>query len=161
MTKSSPKQIAEAVKNNPSFKKMREMTEAEQAMWRDEVKILESRIETAVVSVDLGNGQKIAIRIALTDAETTRLNWLEDQTKKTKDAEKRIEYTCESIAIITANPLITKEYLMNNRDKYSPSDLLSLILGYLEVRLKEQHRRIANIQSAISFRPDGKGSELR
>lgn len=161
MAKSSPEQIAAALKNTPSFKKMKEMTAMEEAHWKEEINILQSRVENATVDVDLGNGQKIAIRVALTDAETTRLNWLEEQTKKTKDSEKAIEYTCESIAIITANPLITKEYLMKNREKYSPSDLLSLILGYLEVRLKEQHRRIAAIQSAITFRSNGTGAELR
>lgn len=145
----------------PTFEKMAKMSEAERVRWENEIESLQERVKTAHVDVDLGDGKTIAVRTALLDAEVNRLAVLEDLSAKETDKKKSISYICESIAIITANPLITKEWLLKNQDKYSPGDLLTVLLGYMEVRLKEQQKQLQQVRSASTFRPKPTGAELR
>jgi hypothetical protein len=145
----------------PAREKRDMLIAEDDARWEREIATLQSRVLTANVEVDVGNGDKFAVRTSLLDSEVTRMETLEYQRDHETDADKQEEISCEMLEIITANPRITKEWLLSNRDKYSPSDLLSILLGYMEVRLKEKAERIARLRSAALFRPNEEGTELR
>lgn len=126
---------------------------AESEKWNKEIAALESRIINEVSEVDLGNGTTIAIRMCLKGSEIERLDYLEETQKVATDPHERALMACEIIAIITANPLITTEWLMDNQDKYSPADVALVLLGFMEVRLKERKEHFLRLKSAMDFRP--------
>jgi hypothetical protein len=154
-------QIKEAIAKSPTFKKMKEMDTESKAKWESEIAALENRVYTEVFEVDLGNGTVIAIRTHLNDFEARRVDELEKAQKDEQNADKRALMLCEIIELITQNPLITKEWLMQNRDKYSPVDVMSILLGFREVRLKERMRHVAALSSAATFRPNEPGAVVR
>jgi hypothetical protein len=135
----------------PHMAKMRDDIGQEKARWSAEISALENRIKTEAIEIDLGNGASIAIRTCLDGNESERLDALEKAWKTEQDPDKKTEYSAEMIELITLNPLITKEWILENKDKYSPSDILKVLIGYMEVRLKERIDRIVKIQSAASF----------
>jgi hypothetical protein len=161
----TPEQVAEFEKTLASRAPARQVRDKliaeDDARWEREVATLQSRVYSAFVDVDIGGGDKIAVRTSLLDEEVKRMGQLENQRDTEKDPTKQEEISCEMIEIITANPLITKDWLLTNKDKYSPSDLLSIILGYMEVRLRERAERIAGLRSAALFRPNEEGPSLR
>jgi len=136
----------------PLRKQMREAVDKETSKWEQEIANLQKRIFTEYVDVDLGGGDTIAVRTCLLDSEVNRLAELESQQAIEKDSKKLEEISCEMLETITANPMINKAWLMENKDKYSPNDLLSILLGFMEVRLKDKNERMERIRSAMSFR---------
>ena len=134
------------------FAKAKKQKVEEAERWEKEILSLESRITNEAVEIDLGNGASIAIRTCLLAREVERLDFLEKSQLAEEDSKKREAMACEMIEIITANPLITKEWLMDNRDKYSPADVLAILLGFLEVRLQERMEHVRRLQSAALFR---------
>lgn len=151
----------EAAKQRGTFSEMEKMSSSDQAKWENEVAMLQMRVYTAHQDVDIGGGDTIAVRTSLLDSEVSRLEELERKKAVETDPEAQAAISCEMLEIITANPLITKDWLLNNREMYSPSDLLSILLGYMEVRLREKADMIARLQSAVSFRKVRAGPELR
>lgn len=131
---------------------------AENSRWEREIASLESRVHNESAEVDLGNGATIAIRLCLLESETDRVDFLEKAIKVEKSDLERAQMASELIEIITANPLITKEWLMNNRDKYSPSDVALVLLGYMEVKLEERKAHFTRLQSAMDFRKNKVGT---
>jgi hypothetical protein len=123
----------------------------EEARWTNEIASLESRIYTEAIEIDLGNGASIAIRTCMTASEGEKLDSLEKAQAIETDSEKKEEIVAEMISIVTLNPLITKEWILGNKDKYSPSDVLRVLLGFMEVRVQERAERIKKIQSASAF----------
>jgi hypothetical protein len=148
-------------KDKGAFKKMEDFTQEQQEKFRREVATLQSRVSTASVDVDLGGGDKIAVRTSLLDVEVSRMEDLELSRMTETDPVKQEAIACEMIELITLNPIITKDWLLENRDKYSPEDLLSILIGFLEVRLQKKTEYLENLRRAVSFRAIGKGSELR
>lgn len=148
--------ILKEIDQSDSFKKMAELDKQNEAKWEKEIASLENRVVTETATIDIGNGTTIDIRLCLLDSESKRLDELDKESKLLGDApeneEKKAEMVCEMIEIITANPLITKKWLMENRDKYSPTDVLAILFGYREVRLQERLSKIKRIKSAIDFR---------
>lgn len=159
MTKEQADEIKRNLEARATARKAGETKIADQNLqWQKEIDALESRVTKKVAEIDLGGGATIAIRLCLLGSEVERLDQLERAQKTEPDAEKRAEMASEMIEIITANPLITKEWLMANRDKYSPSDILDILLGYMEVRLQERKAKIRRLQAAAIFRPESSGT---
>ena len=156
--KKAEKDIVEAVKKTideraPMRAERDRKLSEEDARWSREIAALESRVYTEAMEIDLGNGASIAIRTCLTGIEGKKLDTLEQQERTEKDPEKRADIAAEMISLITLNPLITKEWIIDNQDKYSPSDILRVLLGFMEVRVKERTDRIKRIQAASYFLP--------
>jgi hypothetical protein len=145
----------------PTHDKMRELSSEEQARWDKEIAALESRVHTEVTEIDLGNGSSIAIRTCLSNPEIRRLNALETANNSEPDPQRKAEMAAEMLEIITASPLITKEWLMANLDKYSPSDVLRVLLGFREVRARAMVDHVERLRSASTFRQEPCGPELR
>lgn len=145
----------------PQLEEFKKNAAATDTKWLDEIKNLERRITEEVADIDLGNNTTIAVRMSLTGTETARLNALDKMQETETVPEKRDELASEMIAIITANPLITKEWLMENRNSYSPADVMLVLMGYLEVKAKERIDHVRKLQSAAIFRRKSPGPELR
>jgi hypothetical protein len=145
----------------PNLDRMRADISDDDARWSKEITALETRVHTEAVEIDLGGGASIAIRTCLTGDEGKRLDVLEKAQALEQDADKKEEMAAEMIEIVTLNPLITKEWILENKDKYSPSDILRVLLGFMEVRIQERTDRVKRIRSAASFLPDTRGTELR
>jgi hypothetical protein len=126
----------------------------DKAYWLAEIAKLESRVYTEAVDIDLGNGATLAIRTCLSGIEAKRLNELDDAHRVETDHARKTELASEMLEMITLSPLITKEWLLENQDKYSPSDVLRALMGFMEVRMQEQADRADKIRSAIRFRPE-------
>jgi hypothetical protein len=141
--------------------RIQQATAEEEAKWDKEIAALESRVHTEEIDVDLGNGTSITVRTCLSAEESLRISDLEDARLTETSAGRKAELAAEMIEIITPNRLITKEWLMENRDKYALSDILTLLMGYTEVRLKERADHLRRLQSAAMFRPVQSGAELR
>lgn len=163
--KHTPEELANAqrilAERKPHMENMVRGIHEEEARWAQEIAVLESRIYTEAIEINLGNGASIAIRTCLTGPEGKRLDELEKAQALESDAGKREEIAAEMIEIITLNPLINKKWIIENKDKYSPSDILRVLLGFMEVRMQERTDRIKKIQSAASFLPITRGTELR
>lgn len=163
--KHTPEELEKAQKilaeRKPHMKEMVKGIRDEEARWTREIAALESRIYTEAVEIDLGNGASIAIRTCLTGEEGKTLDALELAQNSETDPDKKAAYAAEMIEIITLNPHITKEWILENKDKYSPSDILRVLLGFMEVRIQERTDRIKKIRAASSFLPDPGRAELR
>ena len=163
--KHTPEELATAqrilAERKPHMERMIGDIHDEEARWSKEITALETRVHTEAVEIDLGGGASIAIRTCLTGDEGKRLDALEKAQALEQDADIKEEMAAEMIEIVTLNPLITKEWILENKDKYSPSDILRVLLGFMEVRIQERTDRVKRIRSAASFLPDTRGTELR
>jgi len=145
----------------PSFDLFKKHAADEESQWDREIESLQKRIKTAYAEIDLGSGHTIAIRVCLTEQEQNRLAELDRLKAAAQTVSDRYEHIFEQIEIITANPRITKAWLKDHRDAYSPEDLLSILIGYLEVRQREREHRIRTLSQTVKFRAISEGSELR
>lgn len=150
------KRLLESEQQN--IDRMREQISGDNARWNKEIALLESRVYTETLDVDLGNGALIALRACLSAVESERLDDLFKAHKKAPEGQEREAIACDIIELITANPDINKEWLMVNRDKYSPVDVQTVLMGFLEVRLKERRDHFLRLQSAYLFRPEPSGT---
>jgi hypothetical protein len=120
--------------------------------WQEEIALLERRVKTNIIKVPIGDkkkGETLAIRGSLSDFEINKIAEL-DNLRKTLNLKDDLELidqiTHVIVGTVTANPLITPEWLAKNRTKYSTEDMLSAYLTYQEGMIARA-RRVAQIQS--------------
>ena len=165
--KEAYRQILE--KEKPAFRAMQEDEQAKQRQWGEEIAMLERRVSTEYEEVDLGGGDTIAVRTALSETESARLGelyqaWfspLDLEQVTPEDIAQRKEIGYEIVALITANPLITVDWLRENPDRFSTDDAVGIMLSWLEQRQNRENRRAARLVSVASFRPQQTRPELR
>lgn len=129
--------------------------------WQNEITLLERRVKTNFIDIDLGNGDTIAIRASISDAEAGRISKIDKERLKlgSRDEEgnltlsegeedKANKLTYEILAIVTANPIMTEEFFAENRERYSTEDMLHVILGYQE----QMVNRVKKASDIKSFR---------
>ena len=158
------KQIKES---DPEIKQLRAHQAAKNRKWADEIAMLERRVKDEAEFVDLGHGDTLAIRTCLSDIESGRLgelyqSWftpLKDPDKNAIAKRKKIAF--EIIELVTANPMITQEWLEENRDKFATDDVVNAIFSWAELRQKRENKRAQRLVSAVLFRPEQTGPELR
>jgi hypothetical protein len=151
----TPEQLA-AARNalaaaEPLRRQMQERDDAGAARWDAEIAMLARRVETACEDVDLGNGDRLAIRVALTNDETSRLEELMPRAGHE-------EADAEILAIMTANPILTKEWFLENRDRYGTADMAEVVVAFYEARAEKQRERFRRVAALKSFRPEPAGA---
>lgn len=103
--------------------------------WAAEIEMLTRRVDTEIDYVELGNGDKIAVRTRLSYAEIELIDKYA-RDSQTLQNEGKIEEANDLVydmyAMITANPIITKEFLKEHKDSYSFNDMIALVKGYQE-----------------------------
>jgi len=142
--------------------------------WDDEIAMLEKRTQKEVGAfelVDLGGGDKIAIRISLTDIEQGKIRTLilerdsfqpnEGGNFQPAESTRMDEIQCEILGIITLNPKLTKEWWLNNKGKYGVLDALEISLAFYEEKHRRNLERRRRINCISSFRPESDGTKLR
>lgn len=135
-----------------AFRRMSADTAAKNRDWDQELAMLERRVKEEIALVDLGNGDTIAIRAGLSEAEAKRIQALSterDGLSPEADAQRLEDIAYEIVAIVTANPMITAEWLRENQDKIAVSDMLTISLSWYS----EQAQRAKDaVIRARSFR---------
>lgn len=173
----------EAIKN---LKKKRDAAiTAQDSKWQKEIELLETRVKTNFKDILIDDkGGTIAIKASLNDIDSEKIAALDDKRQKIgtkkkvgtgilnekgveiqvlkviltkEDKEKISELTYEILEKVTANPLLTKQYFRDKRDKYSTEDMLIVTLGYYDKMAK----RVRRISSIKEFRTKPSGSKLR
>jgi len=130
------KKIDFSIFEDAKFKAFKESAKAEEQKWADEIEMLTKRIGNSYEYIELGNGDKIAVRARLSYAEIEEidaLTKLSEQYIKDNKPEEANDLALKLYAKITANPLITEEYLKNHKDSYSLQDMLQLVVGYKDL----------------------------
>jgi len=169
--KHTPEELAEATRilkeAEPLFKERGVREQAEKERWANEIAMLERRVKEDYVDVDIGGGDMLAIRTCLSEPESAKLGelykkWYTPADTPDKAAitrKKKVAY--EIVELVTANPIITKEWLQDNPDKFATEDAVNAILSYMEQWHKRQNERAAQILETISFRAEQARPELR
>lgn len=111
----------------------------------DEIAMLERRVNTLYEDVDLGNGDTIRVRTALSEEESVEYNNLQNRLADATEEEKS-EITYRQLEIMTANPLLTADWFRDNQDKWPVNDALSVAAGFLENQLQQRKDRVGNLQ---------------
>jgi hypothetical protein len=138
----------------PVLKKFSEKIEQRNDDWANEIAILESRVASETVTVYLDGERKtqpIKLRVCLSDMEMRKIAKLfsgKDKLdmSKPEDVEKANDLTYEIIEMVTANPMITKEWLKANTDKYSQQDMLALIMSFMRA-MEDRAQGVAKAQN--------------
>lgn len=154
----TPEELAEAkriLKEAAPLFEQRQITEqAERERWAHEIAMLERRVHNEYIPVDLGNGDTVALRTCLSEREEVRLKTL---LLKWEKGDEKAAY--EIVALITANELITADWLKKNPDKFAVSDLLKVLFGMLEQRAAHHRDTLQRVKNLTNFRPDPAGAE--
>ncbi len=153
--------------HQPNFDLMAAAEISQTLKWQDEIAMLERRVYDVYEMVDLGNGDKISVRTALSEEEMQRLQELEKRTHKIHKRLKELgkeggseeeieelhfelsEITYQQIALMTANPLITADWLAENKAKWPVADALVILSSFMEESIKRRMDRVKDIQSFL------------
>lgn len=140
------KEILSSPEHAAAVAMMKAAKTEEEKKWLEELAMLERRVKEGVVYVELDNGDKIALRSNLSEMESVKLGALnaERLAKETKK-DRRARVTYEIIAMVTANRLITVNWLESNKDKFAVNDALRILLGYYDKQREE-------MEALVSFR---------
>ncbi|MDD1728678.1 MAG: hypothetical protein LUQ50_06370 [Methanospirillum sp.] len=137
-------------KHQPNFDRINAVVDAERNKWQDEIAMLERRVHDVYEMVDLGNGDRIAVRTALSESEMQEFGKLENMKAALEKGDESLSnITYQQIALMTANPLITTEWLEENKDKWPVTDALVVISSFLEGILLKKMGRVRDIQSFL------------
>ena len=129
------------------------------AKWQCEIELLETRVQTNFKDIPIGdNGGTIAIKASLSDSDMGKIAKLDQKRSKigTRDKEGNRTFTekeideankiaWEILGMVTANPVMTKEWFATNRDKYSTEDMMVVSLGYYD-SIAGRMKRVSEIQ---------------
>lgn len=154
----TPEELAEAERvlkeATPLFEQRKIREQAEKEKWAKEIAMLERRVHNEFVPVDLGNGDTIALRTCLSEKEEVKLKSL---LLKWEKGDEKAAY--EIVALVTANELITSDWLRKNPDKFAVSDLLKVLFGMLEQRATHHQETLTRVKNLTTFRTDQAGPE--
>jgi len=149
MTGRSREEISSLLsEHQPQFQQMDQKYNAAALKWQNEIAMLERRVHDCYEDVDLGNGDKIAVRTALSEEEMQEYGAIEQrklQLDKNDPELSRLTY--RQIELMTANPLITVEWLEENKDKWPVNDALTIMQAFLEGIMRRMQNRVRDLQS--------------
>lgn len=147
--KIDPQEAAEVLKTHqPNFDRLKAAETVETFKWQNEIAMLERRVQDCYEEVDLGNGDKIAVRTALSEEEMQEYGALEQRkTELEKNNPELSRITYRQIALMTANPLITAGWLEENKDKWPVNDALTILQAFLEGIVACRTGRVKNLKS--------------
>ena len=119
--------------------------------WEEEIALLKRRVDTNFIKVPIGDkkkGETITIRGSLSDFEVGKITELDNMRKELnieEDLDLINQTTYVILGIVMANPIITSEWLAENRTRYSTEDMLSAYLTYQE-EMVTRAERVAKIK---------------
>lgn len=129
------------------FQQMDQKYNAATFKWQNEIAMLERRVHDCYEDVDLGNGDKIAVRTALSEEEMQEYGAIEQRkTELEKNDPELSRLTYRQIELMTANPLITADWLEENKDKWPVNDALAIMQAFLEGIMTRRMNRVGDLQ---------------
>lgn len=148
MTGRSREEISSLLsEHKDQFQQMDQKYNAATFKWQNEIAMLERRVHDCYEDVDLGNGDKIAVRTALSEEEMQEYGAIEQRkTKLEKDDPELSRLTYRQIELMTANPLITADWLEENKDKWPVNDALAIMQAFLEGIMARRMNRVGDLQ---------------
>ncbi len=128
------------------LKKFEKIDAKDKDKWIHEIELLETRVQTNFKDIQIdNNGGTIAIKASLSDSDMNKIAKLDQKRLKLgikdedgnrslteKEIDEANEIAWEILGMVTANPVMTKEWFADNRDKYSTEDMMTVTLGYYE-----------------------------
>lgn len=148
MTGRSREEISSLLsEHKDQFQKMDQKYNAATYKWQNEIAMLERRVHDCYEDVDLGNGDKIAVRTALSEEEMQEYGAIEQRkTELEKNDPELSRLTYRQIELMTANPLITADWLEENKDKWPVNDALVIMQAFLEGIVSRRMNRVGDLQ---------------
>lgn len=154
----TPEELAEAkrvlAEAKPLLDQIKQDQQAENQQWNLEISLLERRISEQFDMVELPGGGEIAIRKCPSEEEETKLKKL-----LTAWGKGNAEAAYKIIELVTANPMITADWLKKNPDKFSVADAMEIMFQTFEKRAQAQRERLERIRRLQSFREEPAGPE--
>jgi hypothetical protein len=158
----SPEQAHEMLKGHEAnFERIRQAGAHDERRWDNEIALLQRRVAERFEEVDIGGGDRLAIRTCLSDEESEEFARLLAESEKGKNLQARATATYQLLALITANPKLTADFFKTNRSQYATTDVMGLLVGFLENKGEQQRQRVQRVKDITSFRPEREGTELR
>lgn len=144
-----PKEAAVMLKEHqPNFDRIRAAETADTYRWQNEIAMLERRVHDCYEDVDLGNGDKIAVRTALSEEEMQEMGALElRKAELEKGNPEMSDITYRQLELMTANPYLTAEWFRENKDKWPVDVALQVLAAFLENQISKRINRVKDIQS--------------
>ncbi len=144
----TPAEIEESLNQaQPLFQKMDQRYNAATFKWQNEIAMLERRVHDCYEDVDLGNGDKIAVRTALSEEEMLEYAAIEQRkTDLEKNDPELSRLTYRQIELMTANPLITADWLEENKHRWPVNDALTIMQAFLEGIISRRMNRVGDLQ---------------
>lgn len=144
-----PEEAAVMLKEHqPNFEKLRAADNAAKFKWQNEIAMLERRVHDCFEDVDLGNGDKIAVRTALSEEEMQEYSAIEKRKTELDKGDPELSLlTYRQIELMTANPFITAEWLEQNKNRWPVNDALTIMQAFLESILTRRMNRVSDLQS--------------
>lgn len=148
MTGRSREEISSLLsEHQPQFQQMDQKYNAATFKWQNEIAMLERRVHDCYEDVDLGNGDKIAVRTALSEEEMQEYGAIEQRkTELEKDDPELSRLTYRQIELMTANPLITADWLEENKHRWPVNDALVIMQAFLEGIMTRRMNRVGDLQ---------------
>jgi len=137
------------------FEKARQDDLIEQAGFDREIEMLQRRVKTEYEMVDLGHGDLIKIRTRVSLTEGRRiLDLMKISQSAEATPEQRMEADAEVLATATLNPALTKEWFLENPDKWSSVDSIPIIVTLFET----VDKKVRQVSQAAAFRREQAGA---
>jgi len=157
----TPEQAHEMLQGHESnFDRLRQSSAHDERRWDNEIALLSRRVAERFEEVDIG-GDRLAIRTCLSDDESEEFARLLTASEKGKNLKERADATYQLLALITANPKLTADWFRLNRSRYATTDVMAVLVGFLENRAIQQRDRVQRVKDISSFRQEREGTELR
>ena len=158
----SPEEAHEMLRGHEAnFELLRQAGAHDERRWDNEIALLQRRVAERFEEVDIGGGDRLAIHTCLSDEESEEFSRLLTESEKGKSLEVRAKATYQLLALITANPKLTADWFRDNRSQYATTDVMGVLVGFLENKGEQQKARVQRVKDIISFRPVEQGPELR
>jgi hypothetical protein len=147
--KIDPAEAAVMLKEHqPNFDRLKAAEAADSFKWQDEIAMLERRVHDCYEDVDLGNGDTIAVRTALSEEEMQEMNALEQRkTELEKKDPELSEITYRQLELMTANPYLTAQWFSENKAKWPVDAALAVLQSFLEHQISKRINRVKDLQS--------------
>jgi len=134
--------------HQPNFDRLKAAEAADSFKWQNEIAMLERRVHDCYEDVDLGNGDKIAVRTALSEEEMQEMNTLEvRKTELEKGDPEMSDITYRQLELMTANPYMTSAWFKENKAKWPVDAALAILQAFLENTIRTRINRVKDLQS--------------
>lgn len=152
----SPEALALREKRDRLIKTRNKELDKDNEQYQIEITRLQKRVATQTAQIPLGDTDTIEVWSCLSEQETKLIGQMEKLKKEivagrpmdelsVAETEALNDITYQILEMVTANPLITYQWLLENPDKYSTQDMAIAFVGFYS-EIAERAQRTLSIQ---------------